>query len=125
MHSAQDILKLLPESKAAVEESSFVQAAGKLRDLGVDMPPLQLRQAPDKAVVLRTAVARAPVKALKDVDGLIKLSQALKTGLRKSEVLALVAEAALGGGQPQLAEVVAVQLANERARRVKIKLIII
>ena len=115
---AQDILKVLPESKAAVEEASFIRAAARLRALGVDMPPLQLRQSPDKGNVLRQAVAVAPAAALKDVDGFVELSKALKTGIRRTQVLTLVAEAALAAGQSRLAENVAVQLASERSRYV-------
>lgn len=110
---ALNVLKTLPDSKAAVEEASFIHAAAKLGALGIDMPPLQLRQQPDKATLLEKAIAAAPIKALKDVEGLLELSKSLKTGLKKARVLSLIAEAALVLGQPQLAEDVVKQLANE------------
>jgi hypothetical protein len=110
---ALDVLKTLPYSKAAVEEASFIHAAAKLRALGIEMPPLQLRQQPDKATLLQKAIAAAPLKALKDVDGLLELSSSLKTGLKKAQVLSLIAQAALVLGQPRLAEDVVTQLAYE------------
>lgn len=110
---ALDVLKTLPDSKAAVEEASFIHAAAKLGALGIEMPPLQLRQQPDKATLLQKAIAAAPVKALKDVDGLLELSTSLKTGLKKAQVLSLIAEAALVLGQILLAENVVKQLAYE------------
>jgi hypothetical protein len=112
---ALDVLKTLPESKAAVEEASFIHAAAKLRALGIEMPPLQLRQQPDKATLLEKAIAAAPLKALKDVDGLLELSKSLKTGLKKAQVLSLIAEAALALGQPRLAEDVVKQLFYENS----------
>jgi hypothetical protein len=110
---ALDVLKTLPDSKAAVEEASFIHAAAKLRALGIEMPPLQLRQQPDKATLLGKAIAAAPLKALKDIDGLLELSKSLKTGLKKAQVLSLIAEAALILGHPRLAEDVVKQLAYE------------
>ncbi|KAH7618770.1 putative MAG2-interacting protein 2 [Nannochloris sp. 'desiccata'] len=113
---ALDVLKTLPDSKAALEEASFIHAAAKLRALGIEMPPLQLRQQPDKATLIQKAIATAPLKALKDIEGLLELSKSLKTGLKKAAVLSLIAEAALALGQPRLAEDVAMQLAYEGSR---------
>ena len=109
---ALDVLKTVPDSKAAADEALFITAAAKLRTLGVDMPPLQLRQAPDKAAVLRRAIAVAPSSALKDVDGFVALSFSLRTGLRKGQVLSMVAEAAIASGQSRLAETIVSQLAR-------------
>lgn len=113
---AKEALAVLPGNRAAEEEASFIDAAAKLKALGVDMPPLQLRQAPDKAMLLRQALESAPAKSLRDVDGLVALSGALGTGLSQDQVLALVAEVALAAAEVRLAEGVAMQLASKRSR---------
>jgi len=114
--SAKQVLSVLPGNVAVLEEASFIDAAARLRTLGVDMPPLQLRQAPDKAALLRQALRNAPPKALRDVDGLVAVSEALGTSLERDEVLVMVADVALEASELKLAESVAIQLAAQQSR---------
>jgi hypothetical protein len=113
---AKAILAALPGSPAAAEEARFVDAAQRLRALGVGLPPDALRRAPNKAQLLGQALRNAPPAALRDVDGLVALAEALGAGLGRAAVAAAVAAAALEAGDEQLAEKLALQLAREGTR---------
>jgi hypothetical protein len=113
VQKAKGILSLLPGNVAAQEEALSIDAAAHLRDLGIDMPPLQVQQTQDKAALLLHALTLAPPTALRDVDGILRLSECLQTSLSRQKVLAHLAEAALAAGDIKLAESVCLQLAAQ------------
>lgn len=106
------VLSLLPHSKAAQEEVSFVSAAVQLKQLGVDLPPLAVRQEPDKAAILQRAIKQASMTALLDTESFLKLSVALQAHLTEVEVLLMMAKAALEAGSHRYCETLLLRVAT-------------
>eukprot|EP00887_Chlorella_sp_A99_P001469 scaffold8.g1469.t1 len=118
VQQAQECLSVLPDSAAARHELSGVRAALRLRDLGVQLAPIQLHQlrqlgAEGSQRLLEQILASNP-RLAQDADSVMQLAEIVGGSGSRSQLLLRAAVAALGGGDVGQAEGIALQLVRHR-----------
>ncbi|KAK9831894.1 hypothetical protein WJX81_006720 [Elliptochloris bilobata] len=109
---AQACLTVLPNSAAAAAERDAIAAVLRLREFGVELPPLQFRQVADRMEVLQMALD-ARQGAYADVSAVDQLAALLGLSGRSAEVRLRRCCAALATGDAEGARALACQLAAE------------
>ena len=112
---AKEILDLAPENDVAKKEKSFILAAIRLKELGIDVPPAQLRQSENSSQLFTTALRNVTsTKGLEDIDGVIGISASLQAKFSAIDVLELLGEIAMKFQDIDLCEKVASSLISRQ-----------
>ena len=110
---AKDILDLFPDNEIAKKEKSFILAAIRLKELGIDVPPAQLRHSENSSQLFTTAIHNVTsTKGLGDIEGVIGISSSLRTNFSAVDVLELLGGVAIKFRDTNLCEKVASSLLN-------------
>jgi hypothetical protein len=108
---AKEILDLVPDNEVAKKEKSFILAAIRLKEFGIDVPPAQLRHSENSSQLFTTALNNVTsTKGLEDIDGVIGISASLQTKFSAVDVLELLGEIAMKFQDVDLCEKVASSL---------------
>lgn len=100
---------MLPASAAARKQLAAISRAEELRELGLDLPPLQLQQLQEQAAsgdaaVLQRLLAEHPGLLAADSSALGRLAAALGLERQQEPLLLRAAEAAHAAGNRQGAQ---------------------